>query len=291
MKLSLTRRQRAMLLFLSASGYTAWFSGVGERGEAQGFATESPAGVSISERRLPPRVASVISHDPFSGKPTVATNAPNAKITTQTGGPNGSAASGTTPRTPTSAAASVAAIAGGGLGAGARGNVVPNIGADPNVASDATGPTLTLMLRATIIGRNPVAYVENGTMMDIVRVGDSLGDRRVAKIDLRGIAFTDGSRLDLPDTYISTPAPRRPTATQQRGLTLNDLRRLLIPPQPSATQGSSEGAPLPAPTGTYPTPGPLPTVNTQGLPVGVNPTPNPYNPTPYPYPYPYAPPR
>lgn len=275
MKLSLTRPQRAMLLFLSAAGYTAWFSGVGERGEAQDFATQSPAGMTIAQRHLPPHVANVIVRDPFSGKPVAASNAASTPVRSETG--RAATASGP---------ASSGASSSGGSG------TVPNIGADPHVAADASQSTLTLALRATIVGPSPVAYVENGTAMDIVRVGDMLGDRRVARIDLRGITFTDGSRLDLPGTYLATSEPVRSAAAAARPLTINDLRRLLLPPpQASAAQSAGASTPQPASTTSYPTPGPLPTVNTQGLPVGVNPTPNPYNPTPYPYPYPYAPPR
>ena len=281
MRLSITRRQRTMLLFLSASSYTAWFSGVGERGDAQGLAAQGPAVVTLAERRPPQRVADVISRDPFSGKPAPASNLEPVPATLE--------------RRDAVAVSPVAAapVAGAATASGeiADSNTVPNIGADPHVAPSAASPTLTLAIRATIVGRNPVAYVANGTVMDIVRIGDTLGDRRVADIDLRGIVFADGSRLDLPETYLATPAPvSGPSA--QRGLTIRDLRKLLIaPPQAGTAQVSGEQTPQAVQSNGYPTPGPLPTVNMQGLPVGVNPTPNPYNPTAFPYPYPYAPPR
>ncbi|GAC1530335.1 MAG: hypothetical protein NVS2B8_18380 [Vulcanimicrobiaceae bacterium] len=152
--------------------------------------------------------------------------------------------------------------------------------------------------RATIVGRNPVAYVANGNVMDIVRIGDRLGDHRVAKIDLRGIAFADGLRLDLPGNFEAPPAKR---AASGGGVTikLDDLRKLLAGPRAAGPLAPPAGAnpgtvatavPTPAPTGTFPTPGPLPTIDQRGIPPGTNPTFDPTAPTPYPEPYPYAPP-
>jgi hypothetical protein len=174
------------------------------------------------------------------------------------------------------------------LAAVPAGIVVPNIAE----VAEADSPAMQVSVRATIVGPNPVAYVENGAVMDIVRVGDTLGDQRIVRIDLRGISFSDGSRLDLPDAYAATPPPAR-ASDSAITLRLAEIRRLLAPKQaqvaPAATPPA--GVPSPSPSATYPTPGPLPTVNAQGIPVGVNPTFDPTAPTPYPYPYPYAPPR
>ncbi len=280
--IALTRRQRSLVLFFSASGYIAWFSGLGERLDAQGIIGTPVPALTLGPRAMPPRVASVIRRDPFAGAPERPDDQPPAR----TAGPGMP-----------------------GMPANGPGGVVPNpAGAVPDpgmpagttiasVASDtrSAGPTLTLVVRATIIGPNPVAYVANGRAMDIVRVGDRLGDRRVAKIDLRGLAFSDGSRLDLPGNFDATPAPRR----EAGGVTirLDDLRALLGVARPHGPLASparasagATAAPTPAPAGTFPTPGPLPTVNQRGIPVGTNPTFDPTAPTPYPEPYPYAPP-
>ena len=261
MTFTLTRRTRAMLLFLSAAGYTAWFSGLGERTEAQGVAEPNVRAFTLPRTPLWPNVAAAILRDPFAGAPGRA--APSI----------GSA--------PPSAMTQERA---GNVPAGV---VVPNIGE----VADADPPAMQLAVRATIVGPNPVAYVENGTVMDIVRVGDTLGDQRIVRIDLRGITFGDGSQLVLPDAYAATPPPARAVESAIT-LRLADLRRLLAPRQAQVAAATPAAPPpTPTPSASYPTPGPLPTVNTQGIPVGVNPTFDPTAPTPYPYPYPYAPPR
>ncbi|MBC5800199.1 MAG: hypothetical protein GIX03_07915 [Candidatus Eremiobacteraeota bacterium] len=284
MKLSLTSRQRATLLFLSASGYLAGFSGLGDRIEAQGLGKSDPATFTIAQTGRVPNVAAVIRRDPFAGKPadgtTVSATPPpasHAQVAPAAGTDRENARG--------DAALAIANDAGGAT--------VPNIGTEPTVVAQGSEPTLTLALRATITGPNPVAYVQNGTVMDIARVGDTLGERRIAKIDLRGIAFADGTRLDLPETALSSaqqPATGAPHPPAARALTIDDLRRLLVPAHPQATVPNEPTAPAPAPSSNYPTPAPLPTIDQRGLPVGVNPTPDPNAPTAYPYPYPYAPP-
>ncbi len=274
MRLSLTQRQRALLLFLSASGYTAWFSGLGERTNAEDLGAVPQPFVTIDVRPDLPRVASLIARDPFAGKPSA-----------------GSARAMPSDRShAANAAGADNELAVANLPGASDAVTVPDIanaGAVPVAA-------LTLVLRATIVGPNPVAYVANGTAMDIVRVGDTLGDRRVAKIDLRGIAFDDGTRLDLPVSYVATPQPARRHSASGDRVTLESLRRLLLPArdqQASAARATqTQPPPQPTQTATFPTPGALPTVNTQGLPVGVNPTSDPNGATPYPNPYPYAPP-
>jgi hypothetical protein len=157
---------------------------------------------------------------------------------------------------------------------------VPNI---DTTSSDE--PRNELVVRAAIVGPAPVAYVEDGSGMQIVRVGDVVGGRNVSAIDLQGIAFTDGTRLDLPGAArdaSGTPVPARPPA------------RALTPPPapvPSKTIAPKTASPSPAPDVAYPTPGPLPTADRRGLAPGVNPTPDAFGPTPFAYPYPYAPPH
>jgi hypothetical protein len=285
MNVSLTSRQRATLLFLSASGYIAWFSGLGDRIEAQGLGPSETATFTIAQPGRVPNVAGVIRRDPFAGKPPERATAglmPSSALRSE-----GFTALGDD-RANTRGDAALA------IASGSAGVTVPNIGAEPSVVAQVSAPTLTLALRATITGPNPVAYVANGSVMDIVRVGDTLGDRRIAKIDLRGIAFADGTRLDLPEISLSSPrqpATRAPHPSAPRTLTIGDLRRLLLPrrAEPAAVPDAPT-MPVPSPTYNYPTPGPLPTIDQRGLPVGVNPTPDPNAPTAYPYPYPYAPP-
>lgn len=272
MRLSVTRRQRATLLFLSASGFAAWFSGLGEPIGAQDMDDASVTAFRALPQARPLRVASLIVRDPFAGGPVAREPYDgNRKPAAREIGAGGAAVHGSSPSL-------------------AEESVVPNIDAAPGDGSGASARTL--VVRATIVGQNAVAYVANGTMMDIVRVGDTLADRRIAKIDLHGLVFSDGTRLDLPDAFRATP----PSAPAHRAITLgiDDLRRLLAPRPASTAAGRSidrtAAKPLPTPsTAETPTPGPLPSIDTNGLPVGVNPTSNPSNPTAYPYPYPYAP--
>jgi hypothetical protein len=247
---------------LSASSLVAWFSGIDERLGAQNIEGESPGRLAIAPTQPPANVLQIIKRDPFaeSASPLLAGSSESALD-------DDLAQDDETPGLDSTVAADSV--------------VVPNIGA-PDVAATS------LVVRATITGPNPVAYVENGSEVDIVRVGDTLGDRRVSVIDLRGITFGDGSRLDLPSGYTATPSPI-PLA---RSITLrvDDLRRLLQArpvnaPQPVAPAPSRAPASVPD----YPTPGPLPTVNPQGLPPGVTPSPDYSAPTGFPYPYPYAP--
>jgi len=273
MRVSLTRSQRALLFFLSASSLAAWFSGIGERVGAQDVDGEPAPSFTLIRRTLPARVSSTIVRDPFvaPSRTTRSDEGPAPGNNAPEGAPSGR---------------QLLPVPGSFDRAG--GIVVPNI-ADVQYA-----PAMTLTVRATIVGPNPVAYVQNGAVMDIVRVGDTLGERRVTKIDLRGIGFNDDSRLDLPDGYAATPVPARASG-RLITLGLDDLRRLLQPRQALGVPGSHPAdtatpAPGPAPSESYPTAGPLPTVNTQGLAPGANPTPNAAGPTPFPEPYPYAPP-
>jgi len=183
-------------------------------------------------------------------------------------------------------------------GAGSSDVLVPNIATTSMVSQ----PPVPLVVRATIVGANPVAYVEQGTAMDIVRVGDVLGNERVETIDLRGLSFASGARLDLPQGYQAPPRPVRQGAPSF-ALPFDLLRRLVAPRSPQSTTASplaQAPSPFPLPRTAPPfpnsTPGDaspsrLPTVDTRGLTVGTNPTADPNAPTPFPYPYPYAPPR
>jgi hypothetical protein len=257
--IALTRGQRAQLLFLSASAFTAWFAGLGAPLHAEGIGNAPVTAFSLGPPPPLPRIGAIVVRDPFAGR-ALRENSPQRD----------------------------ASHGGESLSASAEGDVrVPDIESG-EALSEATR---ALVVRATIVGPNPVAYVSDGNAMDIVRVGDALAERHVAAIDLHGVAFNDGTRLDLPEAY--TPHPR---AVQKRtiALEMDDLRRMLAPlahgirPAPTPLPSPSSSASAPA-TDAFPSPGPLPTIDARGLPVGVNPTPDAHDATPFPNPYPYAP--
>ncbi len=266
MSFALSHRGRSLLLFLSAAAYVAWFSGLGERSEAQGVSSGT-ADATITLPTTPPNVAAAVVRDPFAGSPD-----------------DRSAAAGSPDGVPPTAIAN----------AGPSDVVVPNIAA----TSAAAQPLVRLVVRATIVGGNPVAYVEQGTSMQIVRVGDVLGNERVVTIDLRGVSFASGARLDLPETYQAPPRPERQSAPRF-ALPFDLLRRLVAPHPAQAAATASPIIPTAAPSpnstpgsaSASPSPSRLPMADTRGLTVGTNPTADPNAPTPFPYPYPYAPPR
>jgi hypothetical protein len=264
MTFTLTRRARGLLLFLSAASYTAWFSGLGDRTDAAGFDAGYPASLSTPHFDTAPPVAAVIARDPFAGAP--------------------SHDGGSKPAGPASTLADDSAVP-QRIAGSAPSVVVPNIGDIAN----ASVP-LPLVVRATIVGSNPVAYVENGTAMDIVRVGDTLGELRVVKIDLSGLTFADGSRLELPGAAaVSAPPTPQPVSVAER---LDQIRVLLTKLDARSERNTAPratAAPAPSETPGFPSPAPLATVDARGIPVGVNPTSDPSAPTPYPDPYPYAP--
>jgi len=277
--ISTTRSQRAALFFVSASAYLAWYSGFGEPLEAQGIAGAPAPSLTIVPKAIQPHVSRLIMRDPFAGAPE--RSAPNDASS----------------RSPSTDGASVTIHTNAMVPKNLTSADDMTTGFVPDIASARdTANAVTLVVKATIVGRNPVAYVANGTMMDIVRVGDRLGDRRVAKIDIRGIVFSDGTRLDLPGAFVPTPPPA--AAGSAITIKLDDLRRLLKPnlqqslsaPPHRHSAGAAPAAVAPASTEIFPTPGSLPTIDARGIPAGTNPTPNASGPTPYPNPYPYAPP-
>jgi len=210
-----------------------------------------------AERRL----VDAIVRDPFAGAPD-----------------------GDAPALPTSPSAS---------DAGTVGVRVPDI---DTVAGNAA-PATQLVVRAAIVGPNPVAYVDDGSGMQLVRIGDVVGGRNVSAIDLQGVAFADGTRLDLAPAPAHEDAPdlfrARPRARAARMVRAH--RTSAAPPGAASTIPASPrtetATPSPAPELLYPTPGPLRTADARGLAPGVNPTPDFFDPTPFAYPYPYAPPH
>jgi hypothetical protein len=174
--------------------------------------------------------------------------------------------------------------------------LVPDIdpGAAGEFAAAAPAPeTVQIAVRATITGAHPVAYVAEGADLQIVRVGDVVAGRRVAAIDLRGLALSDGLRVDLPESYLATP---QPVAASEPDRALHERGPA---PEAAPTPAAIPAAALPAEPGGSPagaasasaTPAPLRTVDSRGLAPGVNPTPDTVDPTAFPYPYPYPPPH
>ena len=156
---------------------------------------------------------------------------------------------------------------------------VPNIGESNDGGGSTSGDLTGVVLKATIVGRRAVAYLQNGAVLDIVRVGDRLGTRTIVRIELRGIVFDDGSRLDLSGGYRATPPPAPATP---HPLTLEDVRSLLVPPVQSTASAAAGTTSAPSPG--YPTPGPLPTIDGRGHAPDANPTADVQDPTPYPVP-------
>ena len=264
--IALTRLQRTLALFFSACTYVAWFSGIDDPLEARGIDRTPSIILSPAPPWRRPHLDALIRRDPFAGAPERSDVAD---------GTNGIDVS----QTPDANAREVAdRVASGSL------------------ATNAGSPSTEFVLRATIAGPNPVGYVANGAAMEIVRVGDRLGERVIVKIDLRGLTFSDGTHLDLPDAYAPTPpAPRvEPARITLRLDQLRALLRVTVPDRSAPARTMPTAASVPSPSvadaGRFPTPGALPTVNQRGFTVGTNPTFDPTAPTPYPEPYPYAPP-
>lgn len=119
MVLSLSRQQRAALLFVSASAFLAWFSGFGDRLDAQGFARDPRPSLTIVSHAPPPRVSTIVSRDPFAGAPALQ-GAPDVSI-------------------PSVANGNAAEMA--GIAASDRNDTVPNIRNEQTLASVPNGAT------------------------------------------------------------------------------------------------------------------------------------------------------
>jgi hypothetical protein len=158
---------------------------------------------------------------------------------------------------------------------------VPNIDNGALPAAQAA----PAVVRATLVGAQPVAYVDDGTGMQIVRIGDVVGGRNVVAIDLRGVALADGTRLDLPGSARREPPPAAAPPARRTPSPHPNAQDV-----PDATR-SPRSPPSESPPPLAATPAPLRTPDSRGLPPGVNPTPDAFGATPLPYPYPYAPPR
>jgi hypothetical protein len=163
--------------------------------------------------------------------------------------------------------------------AGAGAPIVPNI----DIANAPLGSS-RIVVRATIVGSDPVAYIDDGTGEQLARIGDVVAGRNVAAIDLQGITFDDGTRADLTASAPADLPPSPQPHPAAAGALFEHRARHTTPAQPVAPATRPASTP-------NPTPAPLRTVDPRGLPPGANPTPDALGPTPLPYAFPYAPPR
>ncbi len=280
--IALTRGVRALLIVVSAVSYVLSLSDVTGPLDARDLPAEPAPALRAVERPTAPPLAAYVRRDPFAGEPEAET--PPDDVSADGVGGSGTPGAPGAPRPPKGPD-------------DADGAVVPDIATNVSVpVADATGGNdgPSFVVRATIAGAHPVAYVAQGADLQLVRVGDSVAGRHVLAIDLRGLALSDGTRLDLVESYLATPAPRaKPESRIDAAIA--EIKRLRA--EVEARRGARDGAPVTAAGATITTggpvsattPGPLPTVDMRGLPVGVNPTPDAAGPTAFPYPYPYAP--
>jgi hypothetical protein len=154
--------------------------------------------------------------------------------------------------------------------------LVPDIDGD----SDPTPQRPEYTLKATILGPVSVAYVAAGSVMQLVRVGDDIDERRVVAIDARGLTLSDGSRLDLPSLYAPASTPRARGAAR---------RALTVPPAPTTSASVAGNVLVSATPASTVSAGPLPTLRPGAYPLDARPTSDPAAPTAFPYPYPYPP--
>ena len=253
-----TTSSRRLWLFVSATSYAATLCGFDDR---LGAAEVSNVSISATVPAYPstdPPVESIVRRDPFVGE--IAST--NARIADKTDGDV------TVP------------------------DIIPRYADE--IAFDQTPETEApaLSVRATITGPHPVAYVEVGNTLNIVRLSDMVAGKRVAAIDLRGLQFSDGTRLDLTGASIRAPAPglskesKRPDALMRE---FQRLRQLVLSRSTTNATEIPPSAESQRPPESVVTPGPLRTVDPRGISVGATPTPDAEGPTAFPIPYPYPP--
>ncbi len=262
----LTSTTRTLWLFVSAISYAATFCGFDDRLEAAEATAPSIFVSAAPPRSIDPPVESVIRRDPFIA----------ATSTVPRRGGDASAAESHHDR-----AADADVIVP---------DIVPPYADELAFDETSKAEEPAISVRATITGTRPVAYIDVGDKLEIVRVADAVGSRRVAAIDLRGITFTDGTRLDLSDALTQALVPRRPQGYKRTDTLTREFQRLrqLLLSRGTAQAPSPPAAGQPSPAVVV-TPGPLRTVDANGLPVGTTPTPDADSPTAFPVPYPYPP--
>ena len=202
MMLALTRRQRVLLLAFSVLGYVLWASVCGQVLLAHDGQDGSNATWSAPQPKRSQPVGTAIRRDPFAGKPL-----PQPEFSQTSTGVR-----------------------------------VPDIGEPPAPdasALEASPNVATFELKATIAGEHPLAYVQNGTAIEIVHPGSRLGERTIKRIGLRGIVFGDGTSLELSSS--SGPFEGR-QPRPKRASELDDLRALIVK---ALRRGVLPGAALP----------------------------------------------
>jgi len=149
-------------------------------------------------------------------------------------------------------------------------------------SSEPAPPETEFVLKATIVGAAPVAYLASGMTMRIVRVGDMVGGRKVESIDARGIQLSGSMRLELATSATPrlTSAPRRASRSPFSAARVRDF---------AASSTSAPSAPSFPGSAPPTTPGPPPTIRPGAYPLGSRPSSDPSAPTALPYPYPYPP--
>jgi hypothetical protein len=273
MRLALTRRQRGALLTTSAVAYVLSSGLFGQSLLAQEREASSNTSLSVVRHVESPEVGAILRRDPFSGDPTHEAMTPASDATTLSAGN---------------------ALASQASGGAWRVPDIAGLPPDPGLAPQPS-PTTPLELRATIAGRRPLAYVQDGTSLDIVRIGSKLGERTIVAIGLRGIVFDDGTSLALSSHPATSPRPSQ--SRSNLASAIDEIRRLIRTALRAGNGAASAGSPSqqppasvapvsPAPDSraTLPPPGPLPTVVPDFLPVGVSPTSDPNGATPFPLP-------
>ena len=238
MSLSISPVQRALFAF-SGGAYALAFLGNGTALRAQ--PAPSSLRISAGVARAAVAIAPSIRRDPFA-----ATPAPHAVLA--------------------NAGAPASDIEGAAFAAIPPGLTVPAI---ETLAGVPSGPPRTLVLRATIAGASPVAYVEDGAAISILRPGDAIDGLRIRAIDLHGVEFDDGTRLELPERSAAPVAPR--------------ARRAAASPSPAPAAAVAAPTAEPSALASVPTPGPLPTPKGGAYPAGSRPTSDPAAPTAFPY--------
>lgn len=259
--LTITRAQRAALLFTSALMYVVWLIGPTAALNAQDTVAV-PDRVALTEPpSIPVRLA--IERDPFAGAPSDASPGAQSSATFSNFLPH--------------------------LQPDTRHQelLVPNIDA----AMEAKGPppiSSTLVLKATIVGNDSVAYLQDGTSMKIVRVGDPIGERLVRAIDLAGVELDDGSRLELQAAgsvhhgRLHAPSLAEDVARRVEFLLKRQAQNLSGSPAGKLVLPSA--ADTPRAVDSLVTPGPLPTVVPDPLPIGTSPSNSSPAASPYPLP-------
>jgi hypothetical protein len=266
-KFAITRRQQRTLFAVSASCYACWLAGFGDRLEAQGVVRDDLT-IAARATAAPPVTRSIV-RDPFAGAPDGEATSTNASGEDPLLRPLSNRTRPDAPLVPD---------------IDTSGDALAELPA--RTTREPAGAAPQFILRATLVGTPSLAYVTGPDGTAIERVGDRVGERRIQRIDLRGISFTDGTRLWLVDRRRELRAPSA-TGTKSGLAEKIDALRAVVSKlaQPALLPAAAPATPTAQPSvEAVVTPGPLPTIIPNALPVGVSPTANAYGPTPFPVP-------